>query len=90
MKFREIETRIAEKNELEKFREMYSHGRPISTTISRLSQKNYVEPESLYSLRNALPPSHAHRAPIYMSDRALPKNQKSNNYINVQLTNEKF
>ncbi|KAI6247430.1 hypothetical protein HI914_04558 [Erysiphe necator] len=29
IKFREIETRLAEKNELEQFREMYSQGRPV-------------------------------------------------------------
>ncbi|KHJ30504.1 hypothetical protein EV44_g3147 [Erysiphe necator] len=87
IKFREIETRLAKKNELEQFREMYSQGRPVSATVARLGQQNYVEPERQYSLRNDLPSSHLYHGPINTYD-GNPRYQTSNNYSNMQLMNQ--
>ncbi|KAI6250659.1 hypothetical protein HI914_00765 [Erysiphe necator] len=87
IKFREIETRLAKKNELEQFREMYSQGRPVSATVARLGQQHYVEPERQYSLRNDLPSSHLYHGPINTYD-GNPRYQTSNNYSNMQLMNQ--
>ncbi|KAI6250046.1 hypothetical protein HI914_01294 [Erysiphe necator] len=76
-KFREIETRIAEKNELEQFREMYSQGRPISAAVARLNQQNYVEPERNYSPRNKLPPSFLYQTTMNTSERSPSRNQNN-------------
>ncbi|POS84036.1 hypothetical protein EPUL_004587, partial [Erysiphe pulchra] len=48
IKFREIEVWLAEENEWEQIREMYSQGRPVSAIVVRLGQQHYVEPENPY------------------------------------------
>ncbi|KAI6245342.1 hypothetical protein HI914_06756 [Erysiphe necator] len=63
-KFREIETRLAEKRELEQFREIYYQGRNVTAASASFNQRYPIDNQNIYQARHISYPNQCYQPPL--------------------------